>query len=67
VEFAAEIPEMLPGVIEIHDLNGAEELFLAGIPDPRSCISFHFSRGPFFRHLKWRRAAPTLAASGHLS
>ena len=34
VELAPENPEMLPGMTEIHDLNGAGELLLTSVPDP---------------------------------
>ena len=47
VKSAAEIPEMLPGVVEIYDLDGAGELFLAGIPDPLGAVAYgHFDLGP---------------------
>ena len=39
VKFAAEIPEVLARVIEIYDLNGAGELFLADVPDPVGAVA----------------------------
>src|SRR5438132_7493617 len=39
---------MLPGMIEIHDLNGAGEVRVGQIPNPDSPISDdHFEGGPF--------------------
>src|SRR5450759_3632657 len=38
---------MLPGMIQIHDLNGAGEVLVGQIPDPDGPISQdHFDRGP---------------------
>src|SRR5450756_2260316 len=38
---------MLPGMIQIHDLNGAGEVLVGQIPDPGGPISKdHFGRGP---------------------
>src|ERR1700730_748929 len=38
---------MLPGMIQIHDLNGAGEVLVGQIPDPDRPISKdHFDRGP---------------------
>src|SRR6266849_523789 len=38
---------MLPGMIEIHDLNGAGKMLIGQIPDPhRPVCDNHFHRGP---------------------
>src|SRR5690242_15435194 len=38
---------MLPGMIQIHDLNGAGEVLVGQIPDPDGPVSNdHFDRGP---------------------
>src|SRR5512139_478194 len=39
---------MLPGMIQIHDLNGTGEVLVGQIPDPDCPIcKDHFDRGPF--------------------
>ena len=38
---------MLPGMIQIHDLNGAGKVLVGQIPDPDGSVSKdHFDRGP---------------------
>src|SRR5438132_13734370 len=38
---------MLPGMIQIHDLNGAGKMLIGEIPDPDGPVSNdHFDRGP---------------------
>src|ERR1700674_5942637 len=38
---------MLPGMIQIHDLNGAGKVLVGEIPDPDGTVSNdHFDRGP---------------------
>jgi hypothetical protein len=39
MELSAEIPQVLSGVIEIHDLDGSRKLFLGQVPDPFRAIS----------------------------
>ena len=47
MELAAEIPQVLSGVIEIHDLDGSRKLFLGQVPDPFRAISHdHFLLRP---------------------
>src|SRR5204863_3372136 len=47
MKFAAEIPEVLASVIEIHNLDGAEELLLADVPDPVGAVAHnHFDVRP---------------------
>src|SRR5882724_4962808 len=47
MELAAEIPQVLSGVIEIHDLDGSREYFLRQVPDPFRTVSHdHFLLGP---------------------
>src|ERR1700685_1695687 len=39
---------MLPGMIQVHDLNGAGKMLVGQIPDPDGPVSNeHFDRGPF--------------------
>src|SRR2546427_576017 len=43
MELAAEIPQMLSGVIKIHDFGGSREYFLRPVPDPFRTVSHdHF-------------------------
>ncbi len=39
VQLAGEIPQTLPSVVKIDDLDGAGELFLADVPDPVGPVS----------------------------
>src|SRR5438552_14859967 len=39
---------MLPGMIQIHDLNGSGKMLAGQIPDPHRPVSdYHFHSGPF--------------------
>src|SRR2546430_8826544 len=43
MELAAEIPQVLSSVIEIHDFGGSREYFLRPVPDPFRTVSHdHF-------------------------
>jgi hypothetical protein len=47
MELTAEIPQVLSGVLEIHDLDGSRKLFLGQVPDPFRAISHdHFLLRP---------------------
>jgi hypothetical protein len=41
VEFVAEFPQMLPGMIEIYDFDGAGELLRDDVPDPIGTVAHH--------------------------
>src|SRR5713101_8104918 len=47
MKLAAEIPQVLSSMIEIHDLDGSRKLFLGQVPDPFRAISHdHFLLRP---------------------
>src|ERR1035437_10563101 len=56
VEFVAGFPQMLPGMIEIYDFDGAGELLRDDVPDPIGTVAHH--------HFLLRPAPATLMSFG---
>src|SRR6202035_1664135 len=45
IEQCGQIPEVLPGMIEIDDLDGAREVPISQVPDPDSAVANDDFRG----------------------